>query len=241
MLPSWGLATVYFIRHGQAGNRQDYDRLSDVGREQSTLLGNWLSKSHLRFDNAYSGRLNRQRETAEYVRQTCLQGGTPFPVVTDDPRFDEFDLDAVYRGIAPQIAAHDAEFRLQFEELGRQALDADSTVHRTWAQCEITALRGWIDGAYEFEGESFQGFVKRVGSGAGLLEGPGNIAVFTSATPIAVWVGNALELEGRKLMQLAGVLYNASMTVVKVDSERVRLFQFNTVPHLERPELLTHR
>jgi broad specificity phosphatase PhoE len=231
------LATVYFIRHGQAGNRQDYDRLSDVGREQSTLLGNWLAKSHLRFDTAYSGRLNRQRETAEYVRQTCPS----IPVVTEDPCWDEFDLDAVYRGIAPQIAAHDAEFRLQFEELRQQALDASSTVHRTWVPCEITALRAWIKGVYGFEGESFQAFVKRVGSQRGILEGPGNIAVFTSATPIAVWAGKALELKGRKIMQLAGVLYNASVTMMKVDSERVRLFQLNTVPHLESPELMTHR
>ena len=42
-------------------------------------------------------------------------------------------------------------------------------------------------------------------------------------------------------MQLAGVTYNTSLTVMRLDRERLRLFQFNSVPHLEQPELLTHR
>jgi broad specificity phosphatase PhoE len=240
------LTTVYFIRHGQAGSRQDYDRLSDVGREQADRLGAWLARQPVVFDAAWSGRLNRQRETAERVRAACLRSGADFPEIAVHGCWDEFDLDAVYRGIGPQIARHDSEFRLQFEELQEQAMDAHSRVHRTWAQCDTTIVRAWIDNAYDFEGESFEAFVRRVRGGAELfdasLETPmRKVAVFTSATPTAVWAAMALELDGRKIMQLAGVTYNTAITVLRVDPERVRLFQFNTVPHIETPELLTHR
>ena len=218
------MLTVYFIRHGQAGSRQDYDRLSELGREQADRLGTWLARQPVRFDAVWSGRLNRQRETAEQVREASRRNGTEFPEIVSSPCWDEFDLDAVYRGIGPQIAQHDEEFRLQFEEVRRQAKDPQSAVHRTWARCDTTVVRAWIDGGYEFSGEeSFDGFVKRVRSGAGLFEAllekdaPNrNVAVFTSATPAAVWAGMALDLDGRRVMQLAGVTYNSSMTVIRV-------------------------
>jgi len=238
------LITVYFIRHGQAGSRQEYDRLSDVGREQARRLGVWLARQPVRFDAAWSGRLNRQRETAEQAREACRENGTEFPEVVPNACWDEFDLDAVYHGIGPLIAAEDDEFRRQFEELQRSARDTASPVHRTWAQCDTTVVRAWIDGRFPFGGESFEAFTGRVRSGRELLDVSGphrNVAVFTSATPTAVWAAAALELDGRKTMQLAGVTYNTSMTIMRVDPQRLRLFQFNTVPHIETPELLTHR
>lgn len=238
------LVLVYFIRHGQAGSRQEYDRLSDVGREQANRLGTWFARQRIRFDQAWSGRLNRQRETAEIVRESIRLKGLEFPEIVAHACWDEFDLDAVYSALGPRIASHDEEFRRQFDELQKKATDAASAVHRTWTHCDTTVVRAWIDGGYEFAGESFPAFVNRVRSGDGLLETSGpnrNVAVFTSATPAAVWVARALELDGRKIMQLAGVTYNTSITVVRLDGERCRLFQFNTVPHIETPDLLTHR
>jgi broad specificity phosphatase PhoE len=238
------LLIVYFIRHGQAGSRQDYDRLSDLGREQSRLLGAWLARCSIQFDRAWSGRLARQRETADQVRLACRGSGGSFPEIEISPCWDEFDLDAVYRGIGPQLARDDEEFRRQSEELERQARDAGSRVHRTWAQCDTTVVRAWIEGRYPYQGESFAAFAARVRAGAELLQDSGDtrhVAVFTSATPAAVWAAMALDLDGRKVMQLAGVTYNTALTVIRVDGERIRLFQFNTVPHLDAPELLTHR
>ena len=188
--------------------------------------------------------MSRQRETAEQVRLAYQISGAIFPDIAIGACWDEFDLDAVYRGIGPQLARHNDEFRREFEELQRQAMDPGSRVHRAWANCDTTVVRAWIDGSFEYVGESFQAFVARVRGGAELLQDNGaarNVAVFTSATPAAVWAAKALDLDGRKAMQLAGVTYNTALTVIRVDRARVRLFQFNTVPHLDAPELLTHR
>ncbi len=239
-----GVLSVYFIRHGQAGTRQDYDRLSDLGREQSSRLGTWLARRRIYFDQAWSGQLSRQRETADQARAAYRSTGADFPEIAISPCWDEFDLDAVYRGIGPQLARDDDEFRRQFEELQAQVRDAGSRVHRTWAHCDTTVVRAWVDGRYDHPGESFEAFATRVRAGAQILQDSGgarNVAVFTSATPAAVWASMALDLDGRRVMQLAGVTYNSSLTVIRVDGARIRLFQFNTVPHLEAPELLTHR
>jgi broad specificity phosphatase PhoE len=235
------LLTVHFIRHGQAGSRHDYDRLSDVGREQAGRLGSWFARRGVRFDAAWSGRLARQRETAQQVRESARCHGLEFPEASVEACWDEFDLDAVYRSIGPQIARHDEEFRRQFEELKEQARDCGSAVHRRWAPCDTTVVRAWVEGRYPFDGESFEAFVERVRGGASLFHTEGNVAVFTSATPAAVWAAMALDLDARRIMQLAGVTYNTGMTVVRVDGERIRLFQFNTAPHIDTAELLTHR
>jgi broad specificity phosphatase PhoE len=242
-----GLITAYFIRHGQAGIRQDYDRLSDLGRQQSIRLGAWLARRPVLFEAACSGRLKRQRETADLVRDEYRQTGVNFPELATDPCWDEFDLDAVYRGIAPQIASRDEEFRRRLEELEQQARNIASPVHHTWTRCDTTVVRAWIDGFHEYEGESFEAFVKRVRGSSDILSSanaPCNVAIFTSATPAAIWTAAALDLDGHKIMQLAGVTYNTAVTVIridgKMDEKRIRLLQFNTVPHLE-PELLTYR
>ena len=76
------MISVYFIRHGQAGSRQDYDRLSEAGCEQARLLGGWLVRRPVVFDQVWSGRLSRQLETAEQVRLAYREAGVEFPEVT---------------------------------------------------------------------------------------------------------------------------------------------------------------
>lgn len=238
------LTLVYFIRHGQAGSRQVYDRLSETGKTQARRLGEWLVRQGIEFDGAISGRLNRQRETVEQVRLAYEESDLRFPEVAASPAWDEFDLDAVYAGIGPQIAGVHPEFRLQFEELERQSKDAGSPVHRKWSACDVTVVRAWIDGAYRYKGESFSEFVARVRSGRGDLADDGRdrkIAVFTSATPAAIWAADALGIKGQEMMQLAAVTYNTGVTVLKIEDGVTRLFQFNGAGHLEDPALLTWR
>ena len=58
------MSLLYLIRHGQAGLRQRYDMLSDLGRTQARLLGEYLAAQKIGLRAVYSGALERQRETA---------------------------------------------------------------------------------------------------------------------------------------------------------------------------------
>ena len=58
------MSVLYLVRHGQAGTRENYDSLSDLGRDQARLLGEHFAQQKIRFDTVYSGSLSRQQATA---------------------------------------------------------------------------------------------------------------------------------------------------------------------------------
>lgn len=225
------MSALYLIRHGQAGSLDDYDKLSETGRAQSRLLGAYLAGQQIRFAAAYSGSLRRQIETAEEVRRAC----DAMPEITVDPRWNEFDLEGVYRGIAPQLAAEDQEFRRQ--------LAAVRSEDRDWTACGMALVEAWIEGRYSFEGESWAAFLGRIrGALEALRKRPGGqaVAVFTSATPMAIVAAMALGVTDGTIMKLAGVTFNTAMTTLRVQPHDLTLFLFNGVAHLT-PELRTFR
>jgi broad specificity phosphatase PhoE len=247
------LSVLYLVRHGQAGTRENYDSLSDLGRRQARLLGEHFAAQNLRFESAYSGSLARQRATAEEVRDAIcgMMPGTmtgAMPEITVDRGWDEFDLAHVYTEMAPYLSAADADFRREYEEM-QSAVTAsqgahDAPVHRRWNDCDKKVVRAWVEGRHEYSGESWQVFGERVrGALARILETvqEGNVVVFTSATPIGVCAGQALEIQDGRIMALAGVLLNASFSTLRLRSPEIRLFSFNAIPHLDDASLRTFR
>jgi len=221
------VSALYLIRHGQAGSRTDYDCLSETGREQARRLGEYLAAQGVRFEAVYTGELQRQRQTA-------VEAGLPEAVV--DRRWNEFDLEGVYRGIAPQLATDDPEFRQQLAELDPN--------HRHWTPCDIAIVKAWIEGRYGFAGESWIEFGARVREGFEALRNGhasgATVAVFTSATPMALVTALSLGLADGPAMKLAGVTYNTAVTTLRLQPDDLTLFLFNGVAHLT-PELRTFR
>lgn len=238
------MSNLYLIRHGQAGTRQNYDTLSELGRHQARLLGEYFTAHGITFQTAYSGGLERQRQTAEQVAAAFEQAGQPFPGIEVHDAWREFDLDHVYRSMAPQLCAADPGFKLEYEAQREQARasisDETAAVHRRWTDCDRKIVEAWLHEKYPYDGESWSAFQQRVAS-APLPSHGGNVAVFTSATPAAIWAGRCLEIHDMRALRIAGVLHNASITIVQVRDEQLRLFSMNEVPHLPRADWRTHR
>lgn len=239
------MTTTYLFRHGQAGQRDDYDRLSETGRVQARLLGEHLVREGLRFDLAVCGELRRQRETAEIVLDALSGGGLAPVEVAGDARWNEFDLDEVYAGIAPQIAAEDEAFRAAYAEIERRIREGDGHIHRQWTPADTQVVKAWIEGRYEYPGESWEQFVSRVRSAGEQLGGIGEgkrVAVFTSATPVSILVASAFGSRNPKhVMKLAGAAVNSNYTVLAWRDGDPVLGCFNAVPHLPDAELRTYR
>jgi len=232
------------VRHGQAGLRHDYDMLSDLGRTQARLLGEYLAAQNVQFNAVYSGALTRQRETARETLGAVARAGLRAPAIQIDPRWNEFDLDAVYRAIAPRLREENPQFRAEHEKLLQVLSQKNSPAHRAWTVSDTLVVRAWVEGRYEVPVETWQAFRERVSSAAEAMShfpSGESVAVFSSATPIAVWVGMALALEGRHVMRLAGVTYNAALTTMRVRADDLALFTFNGTPHLTEPHLRTFR
>jgi broad specificity phosphatase PhoE len=242
------LSNIYLVRHGQAGTRDDYDRLSDVGRYQARLLGEYFASQGLVFSAAYSGFMRRQQETGAEVQAVFTQRGARFPDLEPKQEWDEFDLDYIYRELAPPMCKDDSEFRRQYEEMREQVRASggveQSAVHRRWLPCDAQIVRAWIEGKYPYTGESWHAFLDRVGSFRHALQNgarDANVVVFTSAVPVAIWAGLALEIADRRIMRLAGVMHNTAYTVVRLKADDLRLLSFNATPHLDRDYLRTYR
>jgi len=158
------------------------------------------------------------------------RAGLAVPEIQIDRNWNEFDLDMVYQAIAPRLSAEDPEFQAEHEKLLRQLHDDNSPVHRAWTQCDTLVVRAWVEGRYEVPGESWEAFRERVCRPLETLKRflPGDtIAIFSSATPIAVWIGMALGLNARHTLRLAGVTYNAALTTMRVREDDLALFTFN--------------
>jgi broad specificity phosphatase PhoE len=239
---------VYLVRHGQAGTRDSYDSLSDLGRLQSRFLGKYFLSQGIHFTAAYSGTMLRQQETAAEVRAAYHEAGVFFPEIIVDDQWNEFDLTQVYREIAPLLCEADPEFRAEYEKMRREVSESngypDAEVHRRWRPCDTKIVEAWIAGRFPYCGETWEQFRKRIAAlRVKLSEAPWpvNILAFTSATPTGVLTGLALEASDSHMRQLAGVLHNSSYTVLRQRGEQFQLFQFNAIPHLGKPELRTRR
>lgn len=239
------MSNVYLIRHGQAGTRQHYDTLSTLGRQQARLLGDYFAGQNLQFHAAYTGGMERQQQTAAQVLAAYRDAGLPFPEIETHDAWREFDLDHIYGAMAPQLCAADAAFKLEYEAMREQARahagDPTAEVHRRWSPCDRKVVEAWLHARFPYEGESWTAFQQRVSTAPFPDENGVNIAVFTSATPTAIWAGRALDIHDTRALRIAGVLHNASITVLRVRGGEVRLFSMNEVPHLPRMEWRTHR
>mgnify|MGYP001228322773 CR=1 FL=1 len=230
------MALIYFFRHGQAGGREDYDRLSELGQRQARLLGAWIARQGLRFDAVLAGGLRRQQETA------ALAAGPAFGIV---PAWSELDLDAVYQQGGPRLAAGEPAFRVQWEELQRTIASGDDGIHRRWTPSDAAVVEAWIRGRYRIEAESWEQFTDRVrqaGAAFSSLPEASRIAIFTSATPVAITISNVLGgLPPERILRFAGASLNTGITILSVRRGELDLFMFNAVPHLEDPALHTFR
>jgi broad specificity phosphatase PhoE len=239
---------VYLVRHGQAGTRDAYDSLSVLGKRQARLLGQYFASHGIQFASAYTGALLRQQQTAEEARSAFEDAGVAFPSLTVDHGWNEFDLGRVYQEIAPQLAHEDATFRSEYEDMRAQVqanLQAhDAGIHRRWLPCDTKLMDAWMRGRYAYSGETWNQFCERVAARRLRLNHiprDEKVVVFTSATPIAIWIGMSLDIIDDRILRLAGALYNASYSILRSRGDQLRLFSFNAVPHLDVSGLCTHR
>lgn len=230
------MTTFYFIRHGQAGSRDNYDRLSDLGREQAVLLGRHLAESHIRLTAVFSGTMVRQQGTADLVCEELKRRGLFEGEVKPDERWNEFILASVYRFYGPRMAEEEPEFARDLREMQEVIKCDPHAAGGAPGRCDRAVIMAWTANRYpDYTGESWSRFTDRITSAREMLnahEGDEAVAVFTSATPISFLTMKALEMPDEKIIRVAGVLYNSGITVMRTLRDDMRLFTFNAASHL---------
>ena len=239
--------TIHLIRHGQAAfGSADYDDLSELGREQSRLLGAALTPLMGEGDIAICGGMRRHRQTAEECLQAMAQAEktSPSPAsgrgvgVRADERWNEFDHAQIIARHNPVYTDH---ARMVTE------LSAQSNPRRAFQSLFAAAMTRWCSGDFDSDySETWPAFQSRclaaVQAAAEASNGASNVWIFTSGGPIAAVVQQLLEISNAQAMRLSWTLVNASVSQLHVARGGVRLSTFNGHAHLYgREGLITYR
>ena len=256
------MATLYLIRHGQAGFGPDeYDVLSAVGATQAQALGRHLVAANRRVDLLFCAPRRRHRETGEALRRGIadakaaalpertaplgMTGGTDFQVATHIcPEFDEFPFGEILLSACGPQGLLAQEYAALLAELeGRNPLHDGRAFGRLFRR----AMPLWIDGALSVS-ETFAEFSRRVRHGLGTVAaaaqalGPGgSAAVITSAGAIAATLQQVLGVTDDMMLRLCLALYNTGVSELRVRGDEISLITMNAVPHLLDPGERTFR
>lgn len=217
------MGVILFVRHGQASvGAADYDVLSATGEHQSELLGTEYGRRGIAAARIVTGRLNRQRQTADRARRAA-EWSVPVEV---DAAWDEFDHEnvrAVHRTAHPESAADGHSSGLWFDQV----------------------IPRWSSGSHDHDyTEPFRAFAARVDTALRRLAVESvrgqTTVVFTSAGVIGR-VATALLGGGEsQWTALNRVVVNSAVTRVVVGSRGSTLVSFNEYSHLA-PELVTYQ
>ncbi len=236
------MGSIYLIRHGQASfGADDYDVLSPVGVEQAQVLGRHLAELGLTFDRCLSGDLRRQQHTANATFDQYRALGLPVPPLEIDSAFNEFDGEAIIRGLLPDLLGEEPDA----VHILRNGAQNRSEFQRIFA----LIIERWLAGTYDPPGlESWLGFVERVQGGLQrILEAADNsdkIAVFTSGGTITALLHLITRMPVAQAFELNWQIVNTSLNQLKFRGREVVLASFNSHAHLQllkAPQFITFR
>lgn len=234
------MSRIVFIRHAQASYMaDDYDQLSDLGKQQSEALGRFIDREQITFDKIYIGPLKRHYQTLEHcskmapssmpVESTILEGLKEHNG-PEALKIKYHELDDLYNQVAEwkqQIADEPAEkkryslriFRLFMKEwmAGNIIVDHPSVVPFTQWLLEVKHSLGHILSEVE----------------------PGDtVGVITSGGTKGAIIAHALGIEdGRKIANLNDSIRNTAMSHFNYSNLGFNVLSFNEIPHLSRDQI----
>lgn len=224
------MGTLYLVRHGQASfGAQDYDHLSELGQQQSVRLGEYWRERGLTFDAVITGTLRRHAQTwagiAEGLglanpQQAAATAGAPLLW----PGLNEYDSEAVIAAIHPH------------------KLEKPDTpeLYRHHFRLLRDGLTQWMNGVVSPRGmPTYPEFLAGV---TGALthvrkNHEGNVLIVSSGGPIATAVGHVLGTTPETIIELNLRIRNSAVTEFAFNPRRHTLQTYNTLPHLDRPDL----
>ncbi len=213
------MSTLTVVRHGQARPfDSDPDRLSALGEDQARALADYWNRIGLTFDDVWSGSLQRQRQTAELACSST-------PQISDD--WNEYDANGILHHFAPPYE-----------------LEPDADRNRKFQKVFEPAMLSWLAADEHPAVETWGVFRARVIRALRQIQqGPSNrnVALFTSGGPVSVLVQTAIGAPERSFLEINWRVKNCSITEFTFSRDRLSLDSFNSLPHLERPELRTFR
>lgn len=226
------MSLVHLVRHGQASaGTANYDRLSDIGREQSRILGAWWLAQGFSPNAAFHGSLERQRDTASLSLQV-LADNTLVSKAEEHAGLNEYDHRIIESRFAPDDTDYTPEamsFEDYFSIMSRwRDGQSSKTVDPS------SAFEPWQD----FKARGWNTLQELTGNG----EKKSEYVVFTSGGVIATTLATVLDLDFEHTIDAIWRIRNSSITTFQISKGKARLVSFNGIAHLQeqrKPHLIT--
>lgn len=213
------MTDIYLVRHGQASfGKANYDKLSELGRQQAVWLGDYFRERDIVFDALYTGDMVRHRETAEGV----AQGLTYLPEAVTSSNLNEFNFQAVakaYLAMNPDEGVAEGAPPADFYRLLKKAMLA-------WASDALP---------HQHLDETWQAFEQRVRDMLLTLQQSKaqRILVVSSGGAIAMMLKHILGFNAPMVINMNLQIRNASFSQCFANKTKIHLNNFNSVPHLD--------
>lgn len=239
------MSQLILVRHGQASFfADDYDQLSDIGLQQSRLLGSYWANQRLVIHEVYTGPRARQRQSAELVGGEFQQCGLIWPETIVWPELDEYDLDGLVNHFAPRLAERNPEF-VRLAQNYLQSEGEENRLREFQRMFEVL-LQHWQAGDLsDVNVESWAAFrqrvqrvIRRIQEDSGKKR---RVVLFTSGGFIGCAAQHALGVSDAIALELSWRIRNGSLTEFVFTQDRFTLDSFNTFPHLNDPQMWTYR
>lgn len=209
------MSHITLIRHGQANsNAKDeasYDRLSPLGHQQATWLGQHLRDTRQHHTRLFTGTLRRHVETADGM-DTGL-------TATRDERLNELEYFTLATALEQEhgvpIPTEQGHFTAHLPRV----------------------FAAWQDGILEGAPETFQSFETRVQDAlTEIAAGQGPALVVTSGGLISMTMKQHLGLTIEATANVALAIMNTSIHRLHPIGGTWAPVMFNAIPHLENPD-----
>ncbi|NQW93484.1 MAG: histidine phosphatase family protein [Polaromonas sp.] len=215
------MGTLYLVRHGQASfGADDYDVLSPLGHQQAVRLGEYFKNKGITFDAALTGTLQRQTSTFTSI---CNGMGTQLDAL-QWTGLNEYDSHAVIATV----------------HSGKLEKPTTPEQYRHHFRLLKDGLTQWMNGVVNPQGmPSYNDFVLGVTSALDHVRKThgGNVLLVSSGGPIATAVGHILGCSPEATIELNLRIRNSSVTEFAFTPKRHMLVTYNTLPHLNTPDL----
>ena len=232
------MSRIFLVRHGQASfTAADYDQLSEVGMEQSRLLGEWFDQCGWPVHHVVVGGMKRHLQTAE----SFFSGYPGNPDWRNHLHRSEQLNEVNHHELFTRwmTAEHP-------EALAKGAKFGDMTPAEFGTKWPVAILR-WLGDLHPQEyAEPWSVFSSRCMSAfdeaAALAKEGENVLVVTSGGVISAICRNILGVSAEQMVRLMWEITNASLTSFVRKGEHYSLTSFNVNSHLDRfgkPELIT--
>ncbi len=217
------MSMLHLVRHGQASfGADDYDKLSELGWQQSRRLGEYWRSKHQTFDRVITGTLRRHDETWRGIAQGLGLASDALSV-SRTPCLNEYDSQAVIATVHP-------------EPLGK----ADTPeLYRHHFRLLREGLQRWMSAQAQPQGmpryADFKAGIAQVLQE--ICTGPHQkVLIVSSGGPIATAVGHVLGTPAETTIELNFHIRNSAVSELRFNPKGHRLISYNTLYHLDGAE-----